>query len=132
MKTGAEEPAAPSEEPRSLGLSDLLSQEARSDIMPTIHSELVLGHLFPEEDALVRMGYNREKKTAWLELTNTPSAVMNGSKEAGVRRYLIGAVNKPDKGWQPIQPVDVTGGEFVSLSSNFSRFREIGKVVVRV
>src|SRR5262245_44382015 len=123
MKTGAEEPAAPSEEPRSLGLSELLSQEARSDIM-TIFSEKVLGQQFPEMEELVRLGYDRSRKIAWLELRNTPS-LMYSSPEEGVRRYLIGAVHKPGTGWGPIQGGEATEGQFVSLTSNFSDPQEI-------
>src|SRR5262245_33584893 len=79
------------------GLSELLSQEARSDIM-TIFSEKVLGRQFPEMEELVRLGYDRSRRIAWLELRNTPF-LMTGLREDGVLRFLIGAVNRFRVGW---------------------------------
>src|SRR5262245_10106707 len=79
-----------------------------------VYSEPVPGQQFAEMDELVRLGYNKASKTAWLELVTT------GGQDAGVKRHLIGAVNKPGRGWEPIQPGDAAGGTLVSLTANFS------------
>jgi hypothetical protein len=93
---------------------------------------------------LVRLGYNKATKTAWLELRNTPYLIRN-SQDEGVDRYLIGAVNRsrviganddggqrrayspsdiaanntPHFGWVPIQPQDTAGGTLVQLTQEF-------------
>jgi hypothetical protein len=86
--------------------------------MSTIYSDLLPGKQFPEMKKLIRIGYNRTRKLAWLDLRNTPH-LMNGDQEDGVRRFLIGGVFKHPS-WQPIQLGDITGGQYVSLSSEFS------------
>src|SRR5262245_47243012 len=89
-------------------------EDVRSNIMQ-VYSEQVPGQQFAEMDELVRLGYIKASQTAWLELRTTlPGQV------AGVRRYLIGAVNKPGRGWEPIQPGAASGGTLVPLSGNFA------------
>jgi hypothetical protein len=102
----------------SLGLSEVLSEEGRSDIMALVHCASLPNQQFPEIEEMVRLCYDKTRKVAWLDLRNTPF-LLSWPKE-GVLQVLIGAVNKPGKGWQPIQPDDATGGQHVSLSGNFA------------
>jgi len=84
-----------------------------------VYSEKVAGQSFPEMDEMVRLGFDRSRKTAWLELRTT-SSLMTGTQEDGVLRFLIGAVNRFRVGWDPIQPGDTAGGQYVSLTSDFN------------
>jgi len=92
--------------------------------MDNFYSDLVPGEQFPEVEELVRIGYDRKRKIAWLDMRNSSHA-LDGFQEDGVRRFLIGGVYKAQGGWQPIQLGDTAGGQYVSLSSNFSDPRKI-------
>ncbi len=84
-----------------------------------VYSDKVPGQQFPEVGELVRLGYDKSRKIAWLELRNTRLRTTSGDEE-GVQRVLIGAVNKPPTGWEPIQLSDATGGQYASMTSIFS------------
>jgi len=82
-----------------------------------VYSERMPGRQFIEMEKLVRLGYNKANKTAWLELRTTDGQV--------AERFLIGAVYKKSPygswgSWLPIQPGDTAGGTLVSLTLNIS------------
>src|SRR5262249_17467278 len=73
--------------------------------MPGFEWEFVKGTTLPKFDNQLRLCYDTDSSTAWLEITGMESLV-TGSAGTGVVKIYIGAV-KGAGGWEAIPPAKV-------------------------